>query len=205
MHSSRVALFVDYQNAHLGALDAFYPRRTPAAFGHLLPRALGELLVARRTKNGLPSELTEVRIYRGRPSPDRQPGAAAAADRQTASWSRQRDVTTIRRPLRYPRGWPNVPAQEKGIDVALAVDLVRLAVEGAFDVAIVLSGDTDLLPAIETVATLTDVHVEVAAWRRQPRLRFPDGRKLWCHWIDEDAYRSVEDLTNYTKASGRRH
>ena len=36
----------------------------------------------------------------------------------------------ITRSLRYPRGWPTVPAQEKRTDVALAVDFVKLAIEG---------------------------------------------------------------------------
>lgn len=200
----RVVVFIDYQNAHLAALDSFHPARTAASFGHIEPRALGDLLVARRVGHRLPSELSGVRVYRGRPEPRRQPGAAAN-DRQTDAWDRQRDVTTIRRPLRYPRGWPNVPAQEKGIDVALAVDLVRLAAEGAYDVAIVLSGDTDLLPAIETVATLTGAHVEVAARRRQPRgCGFPTAASCGATGSTRTPTSSVEDLTNYTKSPGRR-
>ena len=61
----------------------------------------------------------------------------------------------ITRSLRYPRGWPTVPAQEKGIDVALAVDFVKLAVEGDYDVGVMLSTDNDLLPALEVVAATT--------------------------------------------------
>jgi uncharacterized LabA/DUF88 family protein len=39
--------------------------------------------------------------------------------------------------------------REKGIDVMLAIDLVRLAAEDGYDVATVLSGDSDLAPAID--------------------------------------------------------
>ena len=39
-------------------------------------------------------------------------------------------ITAIRRPLRYPRGWPTIPAQEKGVDVALAVDLTNYTKPG---------------------------------------------------------------------------
>ena len=196
-------VFIDYQNAHLGALEAFYPRGTPRSYGHIDPLQLGGLLVAKRIANGLPSVLTSARVYRGRPETTRDPKSAMANDRQAGARSRLRGDTTIRRPLRYPRGWPGTPAQEKGIDVALAVDLVRLAVTEQYDAAIVVSSDTDLLPALEAVVDLTPAHVEVAAWRRRPRLSFTDARKLWCHWVDEAEYRAIEDLTNYTKTPGR--
>ncbi len=99
-------------------------------------------------------ELTSVRVYRGRLSPDHQLAAARASDRQAAQWERDRRVTVVRRQLRYPKGWPAEPAQEKGIDVALAVDFVRLACENAYDVGILFSRDTDLVPALEAVRDL---------------------------------------------------
>ena len=51
--------------------------------------------------------------------------------------------------LRYQPPWPTDPAQEKGIDVALAIDFVRLAITGAYDVGVMMSTDTDLLPGTE--------------------------------------------------------
>ena len=51
---------------------------------------------------------------------------------------------------------------EKGVDVLLAVDLVRLGAEDRYDIAIVLSGDGDMVPAIETVQQLYGKRVEVA-------------------------------------------
>ncbi len=41
--------------------------------------------------------------------------------------------------------------REKGVDVQIAIDLVIGAVENAYDVAIVVSSDTDLIPAIKYV------------------------------------------------------
>lgn len=72
----------------------------------------------------------EVRVYRGRPNPERQPGAAAANDRQTAMWERSDQVTVIRRNLQYPSDYPASQASEKGIDVAIAVDMIRLGMSG---------------------------------------------------------------------------
>jgi hypothetical protein len=40
---------------------------------------------------------------------------------------------------------------EKGIDTAIVADMMRLGWEGAFDVAILLSADADLIPGVEAV------------------------------------------------------
>ena len=149
--SARVMVFMDYQNVHFSALEVFHPRGTRRSVGHVDPRRVADTIVANRLAS---STLVGVRVYRGRPMPTRQAKAAEANDRQADGWDRDPLVTVVRRPLRYPRGWPQLPAQEKGIDVALAVDFVRLAIEGAYDVGIVFSGDTDLLPAMETVAAI---------------------------------------------------
>ncbi len=196
--AQRVVVFVDYQNLHGWARRRFLPPGSAPATGHIDPLQLAQRLVARRR---WPSHLTEVRIYRGRPAPDRQPGASAANDRQTATWQRSSRVTVIRRPLRYPRDWPATPASEKGIDVAIAVDMIRLATTGAYDVAILVSSDTDLLPAVETLIDLRLAHVEVAAWTGAHPLRFVrNGRRLpWCHFLNEPEYHVVEDPTDYTR------
>ncbi len=52
---------------------------------------------------------------------------------------------------------------EKGVDVMLAVDLVRHAYTDHYDTAIVVSGDGDFYPAIQAVKDLGK-HVEVAAF-----------------------------------------
>ena len=85
--------------------------------------------------------------------------------------------------LRYPPTWPTDPAQEKGIDVALAIDFVRLAITGAYDVGVMMSTDTDLLPALRFVYDhdLGVIHAAVAAWgipTDSRRLRLPGGQRL---------------------------
>jgi uncharacterized LabA/DUF88 family protein len=138
-------------------------------------------------------------VYRGYPSPIRQPGSAATNDRQARAWLRDPLVTVTSRPLRYPYGWPATPAQEKGIDVALAVDFVRLAFEREYDVGVLVSRDTDLMPALETVFHLKLARVEVAAWKGVSRLRFPDSGLPWCHHLSREDYLAVLDPTDYTQ------
>lgn len=52
--------------------------------------------------------------------------------------------------------------REKGVDVLLSIELMRLAAEDHYDVGMVLSGDGDLGPAIESVQRLYSKRVEVA-------------------------------------------
>lgn len=54
-------------------------------------------------------------------------------------------VKVIRRNLKYPRDWPDTPAREKGVDVALAVDFVRMSMLKECDIAILFSVDADQL------------------------------------------------------------
>ncbi|MFC0864314.1 NYN domain-containing protein [Sphaerimonospora cavernae] len=201
MAPARVVVFMDYQNVHGSALRAFWPRGTHPANGHIDPYRLGQLIVQKRTTNGYPSRLAQVRIYRGAPNPRRQPAAAAANDRQSDAWTRSPKVLVRRRPLRYPTRWPHEPAVEKGIDVALAVDVLRLAaVDDSYDVGVVLSGDTDLVPAIEAVQGLKCGHIEVAAWRGGGgRLRIDGTSSPWCRWLDESDYRAFLDPTDYSR------
>lgn len=39
---------------------------------------------------------------------------------------------------------------EKGVDVQIAVDMVRGAIKSEYDICYLISSDTDLLPAIQT-------------------------------------------------------
>jgi uncharacterized LabA/DUF88 family protein len=196
----RVTVFIDWQNAYKGARDAFHDRWAPGRVGMVDPLQLARRLIeVSRERSRV---LVGVRVYRGRPDPTRDPRGYAANQRQQAAWERS-GVTVVQRPLRYPEAWPAEKAQEKGVDVALAVDFVMLAVTGAYDVGILMSTDTDPKPALEAVAALGGnrrPHCETAAWtssRAVPRLRIAGGR-LWCHYLGVDDYRRMVDPTDYT-------
>ena len=112
-------------------------------------------------------------------------------------------MTVVHRALRYPRDWPTHAAQEKGIDTALAIDFVTMAVDGLYDVGVILSTDTDLVPALEFVRSrfAGERHVAVAAWRNtnsRRRLSIPCAN-IWCHWLNRDDYDAVADPTNYNR------
>ena len=194
--SDRVIVFIDYENLRFSAVSRFHQAGSSRTDGHVDPVALARLLVRLRSHE---SELTEVRVYRGRPSSAHQPQAAAANDAQADAWARDRLVQVIRRDLRYPPNYPFAVAREKGVDVALAIDFVSLAYQGAYDVGIIVSRDTDLLPALEAVRDFGLARVEVAAWRNASRLNFPGSFLPWCHKLNRDDYESIRDTTDYLK------
>ena len=142
--TERVAVFLDFQNAHLTGCGLFGGGHEPyRCVPH--PARVADLLASRRAR---PSVAAAIRVYRGQPHPDHQPKPAATNEAQAAHWTRDRPVRIIRRQLNY-RNWPAQPPTEKGIDVAIALDLMHLAFGRQYDALVLFSGDTDLLPALE--------------------------------------------------------
>lgn len=206
MPTDRMVVFVDYQNTYMRARTAFGDATTDGdfTFGQIFPRRLGVLLRQRAEAAGKPRDLSEVRVYRGEPDALRSRRAQAACQRQVRFWNAQAGVRAFTRPLNYrPTRWQNGLAidwevREKGIDVLLAVDMLRGAVNDDYDVAVLMSADTDLLPAAEAVRELGK-WVEFAAWRPDEgyasHLRLPGS---WCHHLTRADYERVQDRTDYT-------
>ena len=63
-------------------------------------------------------------------------------------------------------GEPYVGSPEKGIDAAIVTDLLALAWEGVWDVAVLISSDADFIPAVERVQQ-RGLKVVNAAWRNR--------------------------------------
>ena len=68
------------------------------------------------------------------------------------------------------------------------------------DVGIIVSHDTDLLPALEAVMDLRLAHVKTAGWDRRNRLQFPGTRLPWFHILREDDLLTVKDDTDYLRS-----
>ena len=201
--AQRLVLFIDYQNAYNGARDAFFKKGDFHSRGQFDPLSLGQRIASTQLTRS-PRVLHQVRVYTGRPSSERDPKGYGAHMRQCAAWEK-RDIVVRPRSLRYPRGWPAAGrAEEKGIDVQLAIDFTMMRVREEYDVGVILSTDTDLLPALEAVCELAKgnplAFPEVAAWGKQgesrPRLRVP-GHEIRCHWLDWAAYQAEQDNTDY--------
>lgn len=198
---ARVVVFIDYQNVYEDFRRAFCSGALQPTDGQFHPGGLASRL-ATRGPDFEDWELHGGRVYLGRPAPDRDRRSAAAHDRQTQAW-RDAGVVVRARALQY---LPDQRPRQKGVDVELAVDVVRLAVQDAFEVGIVVSTDTDLVPAIEAVD-------DFRGDRRFPRictvsytgmakkLQIPDGtrRQPFVFRMRRDDYRATHDSTVYVE------
>jgi len=203
--TDRVVVFIDYQNVKESARDVFFQPSDFHTRGQFDPLALGQVLASRQVTRR-PRTLHQVRVYTGQPSSGRDPRGYGARQRQIATWRRSPQVVVFPRALKYPPGWPQAGGEkprEKGVDVALAVDFVALRILGEYDVGIIFSSDTDLLPALEASFKLLktgDELPEVACWGSprtgRSRLQVSD-QTMRCHWLDRQEFNRVADSTDY--------
>ena len=81
---------------------------------------------------------------------------------------------------------------EKGVDTALATDLIQGALDDVFDAAVLMSADADFVPAVELVQNRTGKRVIHAHIR-------PQGQELrnacWAHMFVDDLMGELLDAT----------
>lgn len=196
----RVALFIDAQNVYRGAQHSFHAGPLHHTDGQIDPVALGDLICS-RPPPGYERELSEVRVYTGRPDSTRDPTTYGAHMRQCEAWERAGAIV-VPRALRYPGDWPARRPEQKGVDVELAIDFIAGAIDGTYDVGVLFSTDTDLRPALEFVAARYSRYprAEAVAWRgpgANRALRARGERQTWVHYLNYDDYLSVRDRTDY--------
>lgn len=192
----RIAVFIDEKNVYRDARRAFFEVYDTSPHGQFHPGLLGNLL-ASLTQAPEPG-LVGVRLYTGRPDGALAPGTYAAHMRQSAAWAKDSAVTVKWRPLRYAQGAGRAgPPEQKGVDVQLAVDMVRLYIQNTYDVAILASTDTDLLPGLEALYELDRgagfSPVESPLGRARDRARgyeCPEGTSGAMSWIFSNTRRS---------------
>jgi uncharacterized LabA/DUF88 family protein len=138
----RAVAFVDGQNLYFGAREAF---------GYTYPnydvKALAQALCA---QHGW--DLMEVHFYTGVPDETDNKRWNRFWSHKLAAMGRQ-GVQVYSRPLRYRNRRVHLPdgseftflaGEEKGVDVRLAIDVIRKAHRQEFDVALIFSQDQDL-------------------------------------------------------------
>lgn len=159
----RAVGFIDGQNLFHSARESFgytYPNYDVCALAGRLCDAKGWRLGGVRFYTGVPDKSDDVfwnHFWVGK---------LAVLGRQ--------DVHVYSRPLRYRNKRIRLPdgtehtylaGEEKGIDVRIALDVIRMAHRREFDVALVLSQDQDLSEVareIRTIATEQDRWIKIA-------------------------------------------
>lgn len=196
----RAVAFFDGQNLFFSAREAFgirYPDYDPVA-------------LARAVCAGRGWSLAEVRFYTGVPDVDDSTFWNHFWTAKLAQMGRV-GVHTYSRPLRYRHQTVRfadgsehsfLVAQEKGIDVRVALDIVRLAQQRLYDVALVFSQDQDLSEVadeIRTIAVSQERWIKIAsAFPTSPTVRNRRGVN-GTDWIpvDRHTYESCRDLRDY--------
>ncbi|MFI5341433.1 MAG: NYN domain-containing protein [Candidatus Methylomirabilales bacterium] len=149
-------------------------------------------------------------FYTGIPDPADDPFWNYFWQHKLAMLGRQ-GVTVYSRPLRYRNRRIRLPdgtehtylaGEEKGIDVRIALDVVRMAHWGEYDVALVFSQDQDLSEVAEEVRTIAKEHdrwLKIAcAYPLSPTTRNRRGinKTDWIP-IDRAMYDLCLDLRDY--------
>lgn len=97
--------------------------------------------------------LVEIRYYVGsvkrQAGPDKEKSEKLYANQQKliAKLQQQKVAVVLGNLIQHP----DKSFHEKGVDVRLAVEMIRFAREDKYDVAYLISSDTDLVPAVEEV------------------------------------------------------
>ncbi len=139
----RTVVLVDGQNLYHLARRAWAPNPPDASSPYAWPsydvEKLAHALVARSPGRSL----AQIRFYTGVPDP----GAGSSQSYWHGFWSNKLRYLRSRSVYVY-RGRVSSGGQEKGVDVSLALDLVRATYERRYEAAIVVSQDWDFGPAV---------------------------------------------------------
>jgi uncharacterized LabA/DUF88 family protein len=149
----RAIAFLDGQNLYYAARDAF---------GHRFP-SYDPMALSKRICLDSGWTLAQVRFYTGIPNPQVNPVWYDFWCRKLAVMG-TRGIVTFTRSLKYRNETVVLPdgkettvfvGREKGIDVRLALDVVRLARANELDVALIFSQDQDLSEVADEVKAIS--------------------------------------------------
>ena len=158
----RVAAFFDLQNLFLSAKDAW---------GYTYPNFDPVMLARCVVKQNPTWKLTLICLYTGLPDARRNPvWHAFWVNKLAAHQARDSRVSIFTAPLHYN----NNVASEKGVDIRIALDLVRLARLNRFDTALLFSRDTDFAEAAREIRSIA---AERSRWIKIASV-FPDYRNF---------------------------
>jgi len=203
----RTCVFIDGQNLFHAAKEAFgyrFPNYDVAA-------------LARRVCDQQGWQVATVHFYTGIPDASDDAHWNHFWSAKLAHMGRQ-SVKVFSRPLRYRNQTVRLPdgsthtflvAQEKGVDIRIALDIVRCIRHNECDVALVFSQDQDLSEVADEVRALAREHnrwVKIAsAFPDSPTLRYGNRRGInstdWIR-IDRATYDACIDPNDYRPRGG---
>jgi len=203
----RTVSFIDGQNLYHSVRESF---------GYTYPnydvKSLSQLVCKRKGW-----DLIQTRFYTGVPDQSDRPFWNYFWTHKLAMLGRQ-GVIVYSRPLRYRNRIVRLPdrneysflaGEEKGIDVRIAIDVIRMAHHSEYDVALIFSQDQDLSEVaseIRTIAREQNRWIKVAcAFPLSPTTRNRRGiEKVDWIPIDRATYDSCIDRRDYRLKGSRK-
>ena len=198
----RTIVLIDGQNLYHLAKKAWSDDSASHSSPYVWP-SYDVVKLARSLVNRLPGRiLAETRFYTGVPNPV----AGITQKFWHGFWtSKLRDMKS--KGVYVYRGRINAGGQEKGVDVSLALDLIRATYEKRFEAAIIVSRDSDFGPAVR-------MSKDIARMQNR-KLRFESSFPIesgsssvrgipgtvWVP-IDKATYDACLDLTDFRTPSG---
>lgn len=208
METRSARVIIDYQNIHLSGHDRFAPSGLLRHESLVHPLRFAEQWLQVRNHvigtqamlhkgDGVLYELAQVAVYRGLPSNADNPNGYRRNLAQQSEWTRDRRVDVTHRSLKP--GWSDGVrvVREKGIDVLVAIDLIRSADNEAADVIVLASHDTDLEPALEAALNASSSRIETVGWDGCRVLRVP-GSRVHHTYLDARRFIQSRDRRDYT-------
>ena len=196
----RVCGFIDGQNLYHAVKEAFgynYPNYDPQALSERICRMKGWNLVKVSFYTGVPDPLVDARWHQFW-----ELKLAVMGTRGIHTFSRVLKYSN--QPVTLPDGRETtiLVGREKGVDIRIALDVVRMARHDEFDVAMIFSQDQDLS---EVAAEVREISKEQDRWMKVA-CAYPISPTLinqrgingtdWIR-IDRAMYDSCVDLLDY--------
>ncbi|MCG2622572.1 NYN domain-containing protein [Arthrobacter sp. I2-34] len=186
--NSGIAVFMDFENIRRTGHQMF-ARDFDESEVTVSPVLLAELIASRRHQA---APISRISIVRGQPNRFRDPVAASRFERDAAAWSQDPRVKGDYLPLHY--GPQRTRPKESGVDLRLGLNFVEAAKAHRYEAIVLLTGDTDLKPAIDDAAA-AGTRVEVAFWSSRshgfdsPVAEYAVRQKhLWHHRLSEEDF-----------------
>jgi hypothetical protein len=193
----RVAVLIDWNNCRSLARRAFghelcgaeIPWTFPAVSPAKIARVLAQRVAGRR--------LTLTYVFAGEPDRERHPRHWSHFDRLARHW-RADGVRLVAGSVRTGSAQGNgvQRTQEKGVDIALALEAMFLAQSGGVEGIILFSADADFLPLVRELHPRRPglPWLEVACWRKEGLYgRMPGVEGMLWHTLNRHDYEAVED------------
>lgn len=211
MGDLRTVVVLDHQNMHLQGYRTYVPRTKKLSATVLEPAKFANELIAARNLGQQTGRdravLAGVEVYRGLPSGWNDQESYKYVLTQNSRWQRDPRVSVTARPMKYTRTFGPKPGQvthhphQKGVDVLIALAVLRAMRRPDVDLVILASHDSDLRAVLDEAIAVGGAKIETCCWAAKkspataPQLRPTAPAHVWNTRLGESDFLNSIDHT----------